>query len=305
MTGSKKTFFTLAKTLTVFHSRSRGPSPVNPLSSRALHEQLDAARPAERIWTDEDYEFAGTEGPTLRVLEGIRDGLWLCCGGHENHLTHYQGDHPFKHLTCYHCSHVLCPACQTTEILTPISSVTMEVFEPRFHEHHDEARYSWLCRACGLTHRAALDAGHLRIPTRPCPCGKPAVEEDSYFYIGQVDQYRRDPQGRAVEMRLKLAFAGRERWAEKNGMRRKDPESPARSVSATRPVPPRSASRVAPPAVRRLGTHPPITVPKGQRGELPRTATDLSRNNAFREGQHRKPACRGGARIENGFWIPG
>ncbi|KAF1845973.1 uncharacterized protein K460DRAFT_250894, partial [Cucurbitaria berberidis CBS 394.84] len=209
------TFSIISKALNAFRPRPTSPECPPIVVSQGLQEQLDYAQPAEPVWHAAEYECAGAEslGACLRIDTG--DGIWVCCCGHENPLVHYQGAFPFKYLKCGRCDRILCPNCRTSEILTPIQSITTEVLEDRFNKPADEVRYCRVCRACGLTHRAAIDGGQIDFSHAPCPCGKVGTEDGSYFHIGEVDAWRRDPPARAVELSLARTMAASMRYMEK------------------------------------------------------------------------------------------
>jgi hypothetical protein len=179
-----------------------------------LQKVFDSATPADHPVYPRSYL-----GPD------IFDGVWICCRGHENTLVHLTGPHPFKHLKCRFCEHVICPKDSTSEILTPISSMTMEPFQGRFTAQKKAPEYPWLsrepryclvCRSCGLTHRGTIVSSRIEFRTAPCVCGQEPDEEGMYFFIGSGEEYRRDPQGKTVEVTLNRRFIALDRIQERN-----------------------------------------------------------------------------------------
>lgn len=118
-------------------------------------------------------------------------------------LYHFAGPHPFKYVKC-HCEGILCPDDRTSEILTPIPSLALEVAEERFQDQRKlrESRYCQLCRTCGLTHRGKIVKGPIKFPTMPCVCGQISGKESMYFYIGDNTAYRNDAEAVTVDIRL-------------------------------------------------------------------------------------------------------
>jgi len=131
------------------------------------------------------------------------DGVWAPSCGHDMKLYHFAGPHPFKYVKC-HCERLLCPDDRTSEILTPIPSLELEVYEERFQgqRRSKESRYCQLCRACGLTHRGKTSKGRIEFPTMPCVCGQISSEEPMYFYIGDNAAYQNDADAVTVDVRL-------------------------------------------------------------------------------------------------------
>jgi hypothetical protein len=187
--------------------KSKAPEPTArklKIPKHKLQDQLDGAIPAEQPWDPSVYEDEA--GLCIRLFGDPKDGLWLCCKGHENKLVHYQGKHPFKVLTCgnENCSHTLCDECRQTEILTPARSLVKELFEqqrPR-SAATNEVPYCYVCRSCGLSQRAKY-WGSLISPVQPvCACGHKIPSDDFPYFIGSVHGYRYDSQNCIMELRM-------------------------------------------------------------------------------------------------------
>jgi hypothetical protein len=188
----------VAKALTGFASKShRGPSQTQP----------DAAEPAEAFPYIVDIIDA--------VLDVPEDGVWLCCNHqckNENRVKYYQDAHPFRYLVCRRCDHIFCSECSSSDILTPMDSITMEPFEKSFATPAAQVPYFRLCGGCGLTHRGALDADHLELASC-CPCGEDISKKDAYidFFIGSNGEYQDDPEGVIVKLKLDCRLAALDR----------------------------------------------------------------------------------------------
>ncbi|CAO2649028.1 Nn.00g099770.m01.CDS01 [Neocucurbitaria sp. VM-36] len=289
---SHRSFTKVARALTAFL-----PYGHRQHDCQALQEKLDAANPAEIVWGEKDYETAGVEYPAICVRTDPGDGLWVCCCGHENRLVHYRGAFPFKYLNCGRCDHILCPDCRTTEILTPVRAKIMLVeVEQQSHQQNEEVRFCRLCRSCGLSHRASMDGCHVNFRDVTCPCGKPAITDGSYFYIGDVDAWRCDPAGRAVEMNLERQLAASERAVAK---REKLPEQGKLMARDTQP-------RLRPSRVQTYATDLGL---EARPQQPPRAATLTDPTLPIRRGAVRRPreqSPTGGriVRTETGVWAP-
>jgi hypothetical protein len=203
VTMSKPNFSisSVAKALTAFLPR---PHPKPQVDQ--LQKLLDAAKPAEFSYR-----------PPCGLDHAIpADGLWFCCKGHENQLVHCTGAHPFKYIKCRFCDHIICRNDASSEILTRISSLAMESFQERFNAqktapHHlfypPETRSCLVCRSCGLTHRGTIVHSRIEFRTTPCVCGQETEEDDLYFFIGSNAEYRRNPNDKAVDVKLRRTFA--------------------------------------------------------------------------------------------------
>jgi hypothetical protein len=195
----------VAKALTAFIPRPHAKPQVNQ-----LQKLLDAAKPAEFSYR-----------PPCGLDHGIpTDGLWICCKGHENQLVHYTGAHPFKYVKCRFCDHIICPNDSSSEILTRISSLATEVFHKRFDAqktaprhlfYPPETRYCLVCRSCGLTHRGTIVSSRIEFRPASCVCGKERDEDDLYFFIGSNAEYRKNPNDKAVDVKLQRTFVELER----------------------------------------------------------------------------------------------
>jgi hypothetical protein len=183
-----------------------------------LQKQLDASPRSALSWNGPNIRFRGRT-----QIDDPYDGVWAPSCLHENRLIHFGGPHPFKYLKC-HCEHILDVNDSTTEILTPVASLTMEIFEDRFEDQRDlpASRYCQLCRECGLTHRGVVVDSRIEFLTMPCVCGNTSDKEPMYFYIGDVTAYREKPNDIAVALGLEQRFAGSKRGMDK---RRQVPKS--------------------------------------------------------------------------------
>jgi hypothetical protein len=173
----------------------------------SLQTELKNAKPVEGAWRASQYHEIGAEFPFLNSVNNQQiDGLWICHCGHENQLTHVTGKYPFGYLKCGRCSHVLCNHCQTSEILTHIPIKVTELFQPRFHEGKELA-YCAVCQHCGLSHRATMSGGCLDFSVVWCSDCKNRVKAgNSGYYIGSMVDFRRDPEGTAVALRLQRSL---------------------------------------------------------------------------------------------------
>jgi hypothetical protein len=209
----------VAKALTAFASKShRGPSQTQP----------DAAEPAEAF----PYVIYIIDA----VLDVPDDGVWLCCNDNcknENRVKYYRGTHPFKYLVCRRCNHIFCSECSSSEILTPMDSITMEPFEESFAIPAAQVPYFRLCGGCGLTHRGALNVGYLDFSSC-CTCGKDITKKDAYldFFIGSNGEYQGDPEGVIVKLKLDCRLAALDRVIRK---RRADAKEENTSTGSSQP----------------------------------------------------------------------
>ncbi|KAH4416842.1 hypothetical protein HBI81_076940 [Parastagonospora nodorum] len=174
------------------------PASVHPVSA-----EIKNATPVEEAWDPAQCQMIGAEYPFLSSVKNQQvDGLWLCHCGTENLLTHITGKYPFGYLQCRRCSHVLCDDCRTSEILTQIPIEATELFRPRFHEGNQMA-YCSVCQHCGLSHRATMSGGCLDFSVLSCTdCQHPLQPGSTGYYIGSIVDFRRDPEGTAVAMKL-------------------------------------------------------------------------------------------------------
>ncbi|KAF1829758.1 hypothetical protein BDW02DRAFT_135029 [Decorospora gaudefroyi] len=247
MSKRKLSVSNLFKALTVFRPRQA--------DRPTLQQQLDAMIPAELKWERQQC-CSKSAYPACTSRSDPGDGVWSCCHGHENRLIHYRGLYPFKYLKCHACDHILCSGDRTSEILTPLTSIIMEPFEKRFgtQEALEEARYCRLCHSCGLTHRGIVVDSRIKFST-PCVCGQSSTAGDICFFIGTVDESRKDPEIRIVDLRLERVLAASQRYI---GRQRTTPSAPPVSV----PKMPRPTGKVPNPkgaqadVARRL-QHPP------------------------------------------------
>jgi hypothetical protein len=171
----------------------------------SLQAQLRKAKPVEEEWCPAQYQEIGTLYPHLKTENNVQiDGLWRChqCG-HANYLIHYDGPHPFKKLKCVRCYHILCDVCPTSELLTRIPVRSTEVLESRSHES-EQLAYCSVCQHCGLSHRATMRDGCLDFSMPWClGCAHFLESGSTGYYIGSLVNFRRDPEGTAVMLKLK------------------------------------------------------------------------------------------------------
>ncbi|KAF2854746.1 hypothetical protein T440DRAFT_542303 [Plenodomus tracheiphilus IPT5] len=278
----KHSFKKIVKAFSAFSGRGNNVrTPATILNDEALQVELDNAEPAEQKWTT---VWQPRDDSERLVIADPGDGMWLCDCMHENPLLHFHGKYPFKHMKCGKCEHIHFPKCSTSAILTPIPSVTMEVFKERYHDavHQDEARYCRLCRPCGLTHRAVLVEGHLDFQA-PCLCGASAIEDGNCFYIGSVEEWRSDPNSQAVNLRLQ------------------------RTLTAAAVVAEDLRSRQQPRAhnLRPTQSHAPPTGPATSRPDLSRRITTYARmvpRVRVNNPEPLPPTVAPRARWQDGFW---
>jgi hypothetical protein len=210
------------------------PASVHPVSA-----EIKNATPVEEAWDPAQCQTIGAEYPFLSSIKNQRvDGLWLCHCGTENLLTHITGKYPFGYLKCRRCSHVLCDDCRTSEILTRIPIEATELFRPRFHEGNQMA-YCSVCQHCGLSHRATMSGGCLDFSVLSCAdCQHSLHPGSTGYYIGSIVDFRRDPEGTAVAMKLDWNL-GKSVSPEPSTDAAKPPSPPPRPsppVRATKPV---------------------------------------------------------------------
>jgi hypothetical protein len=161
---------------------------------RAKSSQDKDPQRAEKAWRLSQYVEAGAEYPNLRLTgDKQADGLWVCHCRHENKLIHYAGPHPFKHLRCGKCEHIMCEFCPTSAIMTPLKQVTANTLKLP----DSQPMFAWVCQHCGLSHRATASecATH-------CACGYSLKDCSRGYHIGSIVGYRRDPEGTAVTLSL-------------------------------------------------------------------------------------------------------
>lgn len=54
----------------------------------------------------------------------------------------------------------------------------------------------------------------------PCSCSQADDEQSMYFYIGDVEPYRRNPNGAAVELSIKRRLEASMRYLDRRGIRK-------------------------------------------------------------------------------------
>ncbi|KAH7077159.1 hypothetical protein FB567DRAFT_552705 [Paraphoma chrysanthemicola] len=262
--------------------------PAEPKRKPTLEEQLNHAPPAEPKWNQNDYWDGGGDFPNTYTFADPADGVMVCCNGHETPLTHFQGRHPFKIVKCstFDCQHILCKQCRTTEILTPISSENMYAIQNQRRDSASaEVRLCRICQKCGLSHRATYDGNSIWFPPL-CACGVPSSSSDVLYFIGSVDAYRRDPQGRAVELTLERICALSDRQAASSRQLPAD-QSKVESQQLRAPQeellqPPQS---VPPMPLTRQSTAPVVGIPAEARPlRMHRAATSLNPGLPVRRG---------------------
>lgn len=168
--------------------------------SGSLHDQLERALPAEG--PTEPYLILENDYPSIRSLRtdaDIGDGIWLCCHcHHENILRHWKGNHPLKYLCCDRCNHKPCSTCHASEVLTPWPVGLIHAHPPTAG---CEVRYCHVCTTCGLSHRAEMAGMTLDFYGVTCVgCGTSSYGDWPRYHIGNVEPYRRDPDGSFVKL---------------------------------------------------------------------------------------------------------
>ncbi|KAF2740339.1 hypothetical protein EJ04DRAFT_558879 [Polyplosphaeria fusca] len=192
------------------------------MAIEALHSRL---RNAERM---EKVHYTGTAGRDMSfglrhaMTGGGADGAWWCCRcARENNISHWKGEHPFKHLECAHCSQLICKQCHTTGLLTWAKALELVSYSngeklfanpvqvPQFAGA--EVPYGSVCGDCGLTYRAT----HYTIQKKSkgpfveiqfetsCVCDNSNALNWRRFQIGTNDDWQVDPD------------ACRQRWLER------------------------------------------------------------------------------------------
>jgi hypothetical protein len=183
---------------------------LTPFQVELLMEKAEKAEVGE---IPSPYVSAGADIPQYPHLNAHeeRDGVWVCCCKHENPLQHFKGMFPFKRLVCGSCSHVLCSACETTAMISPLQ-------EHADFQEKDETvlRFFQVCPSCGLSHRAETrkpDEHGNRLCWVPkvshsdadtCSCGEPARFNWLKYAIGEAYGFRLEPVKTAHECRMKL-----------------------------------------------------------------------------------------------------
>jgi hypothetical protein len=131
------------------------------------------------------------------------DGLWKCCHGHEQELIHWSGAHPFKHLTCNRCDHILCEQCCTTDVIVVVQA-EQDGTLPLFLPVGDVIHFGQVCPFCGLSHRAVLaeNSSTLSFNNVECECtfGYSSYNSWLKFRIGSIEGYRRNPHDAFAEL---------------------------------------------------------------------------------------------------------
>ena len=200
-------------TMTLLTKLFKKTLEVSPLTLFQVDLLLEKAEKAETGEISSSYVSAGADTPQYPHLNAHeeRDGVWVCCCKHENPLQHFKGAFPFKHLVCGSCSHILCSACETTAIITPLRDHATLTEKDR-----NELRFFQVCPSCGLSHRAENrmpDQHGNRLCWIPevshsdaeaCPCGETAQFSWLKYAIGEVCEFRLEPVKTAHECRMKL-----------------------------------------------------------------------------------------------------
>lgn len=197
---AKEVFHKAVRIISAFKPKPK-PKAKRPES---LEIQLETAERAEN-WDPRSISYYGVEFPRLAwSVPEAPDGLWRCHCGTENPLVHYKGAFPFKYLTCGCCDHVICERCDTTEILTKVSSTPSTQSTPSSNQSRhkllkEESRCLTVCQACGLSHREQLENGQALVPHH-CACGSEFKGSEPQYFIGSAYEWRRDPAARAVSL---------------------------------------------------------------------------------------------------------
>ncbi|EAT88941.1 hypothetical protein SNOG_03736 [Parastagonospora nodorum SN15] len=249
------------------------PASVHPVSA-----EIKNATPVEEAWDPAQCQMIGAEYPFLSSVKNQQvDGLWLCHCGTENLLTHITGKYPFGYLQCRRCSHVLCDDCRTSEILTQIPIEATELFRPRFHEGNQMAY-----------------------------CSHPLQPGSTGYYIGSIVDFRRDPEGTAVAMKLDWNL-GKSVSPEPSTDAAKPPSPlsrPSPPVRATKPVWVQTAAPTTPatpdrahvPGVRtepQCSPSPPVLVTQPPRVNViaPSPPVSLAKAQVWRETEPVRPSA--------------
>lgn len=200
-------------------------SVLQPKQPKAIEQELRDAKPAEKTWDNANLIDAGVRQENLFGLQQHGDGVFVCCKGHENVLTHYEGRFPFKYAQCGRCNHALCEGCHTSGILIHYTHDTATLHKAMPADDGSENRLCRVCRACGLSHRPASKRKGFAFPEQ-CPCGY--ALEGALFLIGDVYQFRRDPVQQAIQVKMQHmeAASGRKEEATRLGMHRRANTAP-------------------------------------------------------------------------------
>lgn len=169
---------------------------------------------AEQPGIPQPYLDAGVQTGDYPNLEknDTEDGVWACCACmRETSLIHVKGPHPFKHLDCVTCGHVLCTNCVTSDIIIPWDQ--QRVDRP-LNRPGGELRLFQVCPGCGLSHRAVMAANRLeKCPRWPplashfdaCLCAEPAASTWPKYVIGQPYTFRMNAERAKNACQEKLA----------------------------------------------------------------------------------------------------
>lgn len=133
-------------------SNMMGTPPPFPPRDKPLPEVPRQPEPAEPSWDPLNCSNVRVSNPSFFLEQRLQDGIWLCCNGHENGLIHWKGPHPFEHLQCKQCDHIICGKCCSADILIPepksVLPMTLQ---------SEPAGGVWrncrVCFQCGLSHQ--------------------------------------------------------------------------------------------------------------------------------------------------------
>lgn len=177
----------------------------------------------------------------------LADGLWVCCCRAENQVIHFLGDHPFKHLRCVGCDHIICEKCCTTDIIKVLGDNSIRVMGP---ELHSGPMFGRICSSCGLTHHAfsqrtaatshsqrTLNDSH---EDTLCVCGARISEMSLKFSVGLPDDHRYNPDASSAYLAVQRAQKATKRAYQRPSKVSNRP--PFRPPGSSRSVPVRTAS---------------------------------------------------------------
>lgn len=183
------------------------------LTRREVDDMLVDTQRAEQPGILQEYLDASVQTGNYPNLErnDTEDGSWACCSClRETTLVHVKGPHPFKHLDCIDCGHILCEACETTDIIVPWDQNRTDWPLSRT----GELRLFQVCPGCGLSYRATAAANRLeKAPRWPplashfasCLCAEPAGSAWLKYMIGQPYTYRMNTERAKHECQERLA----------------------------------------------------------------------------------------------------
>ncbi|KAH3916083.1 hypothetical protein HBI56_038200 [Parastagonospora nodorum] len=175
-------------------------------SSRKDQVTITRAEPlpdTRELWAKHNYRHI----MQMTYGDNMQDGMWICCCGAENHITHVTGPHPPQHLTCAKCEHVFCKSCIASPILVPITLKMVALMRILPSYEAQRLRVGQVCEKCGFTHRATGDDVKF-VPY--CACGAHRKEDWVVFAICSPQGYHFDPIVTSVQIKTKWREAKEE-----------------------------------------------------------------------------------------------